>query len=115
MKEKKYGPVCAEEVLKSLCNALCTMTWFPTWNGKRYDVGWVCVNVEIIWFCDFYNLEFWHKLRYYADVTITLGAAISVDEVRKCMGNPEADEDNAILINEQNAQVCVQLCQSLCL
>ena len=26
MKEKKYGPVCAEEVLKSLCNALCTMT-----------------------------------------------------------------------------------------
>jgi len=49
MKEKKYGPVCAEEVLKSL--------------------------------------------------------SISVDEVRKCMGNPEADEDNAILINEQNAQV----------
>lgn len=54
-------------------------------------------------------------MRYYADVTITLGAAISVDDVKKCMGNPEADEDNAILINEQNAQVCVQLCQSLCL
>ena len=26
MKEKKYGPECAEEVLKSLCNALCTKT-----------------------------------------------------------------------------------------
>lgn len=54
-------------------------------------------------------------MRYYANVTITLVAAISVDDVKKCMGNPEADEDNAILINEQNAQVCVQFYQSLCL
>lgn len=32
-------------------------------------------------------------------------AAISVDDVRKCMGDPEADQDNPILKNEQDAQV----------
>lgn len=34
-----------------------------------------------------------------------LGTAIDVDAVRKCMGNPDADEVNEILKNEQVAQV----------
>ncbi|XP_024388337.1 vacuolar-sorting receptor 4 isoform X2 [Physcomitrium patens] len=49
MEEKKYGPACAEEVIKSL--------------------------------------------------------SIDVEAVRKCMGNPDADEENPILRNEQDAQV----------
>lgn len=49
MKDNKYGPKCAEEVIKSL--------------------------------------------------------SIDVDAVRKCMGNPDADEVNEILKNEQVAQV----------
>ena len=68
-------------------------------------------RVAICDFCECGFLLTWGVCSHWVLLTLQLFlvAAINVDDVRKCMGDPEADQDNPILKNEQDAQV--RLCR----
>lgn len=56
----------------------------------------------MIWIWCFYN----SKCSFVLDLFLSLG--LSLDKVLECMGDPEADTDNAVLAKEQEDQVYMQ-------
>jgi hypothetical protein len=76
MKEKKYGKECAEDVLKSL--------------GKYYSM--------VFLFCTFYSNSV-------SNGNNPIESDLPIDDIKKCMGNPEADVENEVLKTEQQLQV----------
>lgn len=109
MKDNNYGPKCAEEVIKSLCKYSTSFRASPATGLKNEKLQKNCsatrepaaVLLCVSQDCSrFFSSEVFHELNSRVLVT-----AIDVDAVRKCMGDPEADDVNEILKNEQVSQV----------
>lgn len=100
MKDNKYGPECAEEVIRSLCkgfNPLCT-PFLVFLNTLIHTSEWFFSSKRILMSVIIQPLD--------ASLTLPVGSlAIDVEAVRKCMGDPNLDADNPVLKNEQDAQV----------
>lgn len=76
MKEKKYSTECAEGVMKSL--------------SKYHSM--------VFLFCTFYSNSV-------SNTYNPIESDLPIDKIKKCMGDPEANTENAVLKTEQELQV----------
>lgn len=93
MKEKKYTKECADEVIRSLgrCFHPCNVFYNRNLSVRRVP-SLFCI------------------LPAYSPCPSLILPGLDLKKIDKCMGDPDADEENPVLKAEQDAQVKLRTC-----